>query len=292
MVDANSCSVEHRHSPGERRRIIVTVAPVAHVGTFLPSGCRNPLTPEEIAEEARRCEAAGASVVHLHTRDLQGNIVSEPHIFEETLDLVCSKTALVVNGSTGGASDLTRGQRCVSVNDPRVELASLNMGSSNFGDGVYVNTLEDIRYWAGRIYETDTVPELEVFASSMIRSARDLRETGALRDPLHFNICLGFPGATPATPGELLHMVNLVPEGAEWGFLHEGMTDLRMAAAALGLGARGLRVGFEDGGYLAPDQAARSNADLVDALVRLIRICGCDPASPEETRNLLSLPVR
>lgn len=280
---------KHRRSDGNRPRIVVTVAPVAHSGTFLPDDCRNPVSPEEIAAELVRCESAGASVAHLHTRDAAGEITSDMEVFTHTLDLVCDRTSLIINGSTGGVSELSRADRCISLTEPRVEMASLNMGSSNFGDGVYVNTVEDIRYWAGRIATARVIPELEVFTTSMIQTALDLRDEGVLDEPMHFNVCLGFPGATPATPGELSHFVGVLPSGAEWGFLHEGMTNLRMTAAALGLGARAVRVGYEDGGYVVPDVAARSNAELVDNLVGLIRATGCDPASPSEAREMLGL---
>jgi 3-keto-5-aminohexanoate cleavage enzyme len=274
----------HRESIEEPRRIVVAVAPVAHAGTFLPPDCRNPTTPGAIAEETRRCIDAGATIVHLHVRDGSGAIVSDLSWFSETLDRIYERHDVIVNASTGGQSELSREQRCVALADSRVELASLNMGSSNFGDGVYINTVDDIRYWARRIAAAQVVPELEVFNSGMIWSALALAEEGLLLAPLHFNICLGFPGATPAVAAEIAHFAAMLPENSYWGFLHEGMTDLRLAAAALGLGACTLRVGYEDGGYLAPGKAARCNAELVEQLVRLIRAAGCEPASLEEAR--------
>ncbi len=96
------------------RKIIVTVAPVCHVGKEIPAECKNPLTPEEIAEDTINCYKAGACEVHLHTRDLQGNP---------------QETDMIVQGSTGGLSTLTLAERCVSLDVPEVEVASLNMGS-------------------------------------------------------------------------------------------------------------------------------------------------------------------
>ena len=281
--------LQHRHSSGQVPRIVVTVAPVAHADTYLPDGCSNPSTPQEIAEEARRCADTGASVIHLHTREVNGAITSDMTVFRRTLDLVCGSTQLIINGSTGGASNLTREERCLSLTDERVELASLNMGSTNFGDSVYINTLADIRYWASRMREAGVVPELEVFAPGMVQTARELEVEGVLVAPLHFNICLGFPGSTPATVGELTHMAGLCGGRSFWGFLHEGMTDLRLISAALGLGASGLRVGYEDGGFVRADKPARSNAELVETLVTLIRAAGCEPATPDEAREELGL---
>lgn len=268
-------------------RIMVAVAPVAHAGAFLPAGCNNPVTPEAIAEETVRCIDAGASVVHLHVRNSEGAIVADTAVFRHTLDLILDERDVIVNGSTGGASSLSREERCSALTDSRVEIASLNMGSTNFDEGVYVNTVPDIRYWAGRIYEAGAVPELEVFAPGMVDTARRLVAEGTLRTPLHFNVCLGFPGATPATWRHLSQFVELLDPAEEWGFLHEGMTDLRLVAAALGHGARLLRVGFEDGGYLRSDRAAAGNAELVENLVALIRAAGCEPATVEEARALL-----
>jgi 3-keto-5-aminohexanoate cleavage enzyme len=284
FVHRKQNSMSHRVSSGEPRRIVVAVAPVAHAGTFLPPECRNPTSPKAIAEETRRCIDAGATVVHLHVRDGAGAIVSDLSWFSETLDLIYAGHDVIVNASTGGKSELDREERCVALADPRVEVASLNMGSSNFGDGVYINTVDDIRYWARRISEAGVVPELEVFNSGMIWGALALAEEGLLTVPLHFNVCLGFPGATPALAVELVHFAAMLPEDSSWGFLHEGMTDLMLVATALGLGAGTLRVGYEDGGYLGAGKVARSNAELVDQLVRLIYVAGCEPASLEQAR--------
>ncbi len=281
---------QHRASDGIKPRIIVAVAPVAHKGAFLPDGCLNPITPEQIADEAVRCRDAGATVIHLHVRDRSGAIVADPKIFTETLDLVADRTRLLVNGSTGGESTLSREERCVAVNDPRVGIASLNMGSTNFGDGVYVNTVADIRYWAKRIRDAGAVPELETFGLGMIQTARELLSEGVLSNPLHFNFCLGFPGAVPATARHLTRFLDFLAPEETWGFVHEGMTDLSLVAAALGLGASVLRVGFEDGGYIARDRVARTNAELVEALVKLIRAAGAEPASHEDAEAYFAAP--
>ena len=122
------------------RKIIVTVAPVCHVGKEIPAECKNPLTPEEIAEDTINCYKAGACEVHLHTRDLQGNPTFELDVFRQTIGLIRKETDMIVQGSTGGLSTLTLAERCVSLDVPEVEVASLNMGSVNFGETVYVNT--------------------------------------------------------------------------------------------------------------------------------------------------------
>lgn len=114
------------------RKIIVTVAPVCHVGKEIPDDVKNPLTPEEIAEDTINCYKAGACEVHLHTRDLQGNPTFELDVFRQTIGLIRKETDMIVQGSTGGLSTLTLAERCVSLDVPEVEVASLNMGSVNF----------------------------------------------------------------------------------------------------------------------------------------------------------------
>lgn len=271
---------------GDDRKVIIAVAPVAHVGHTLPAGTANPLTPREVADETVACARAGASIVHLHVRDAAGNQSAERTWFTRTLDFIRQRSDVVINGSTGGVAELTLEERCVSLDDPRVEIGSLNMGSVNFGESVYINTVPDIRFWSSRMKERGVVPELEVFNPSMITTALRLRDEGCLEDPLHFNFCLGFNGAIAADYRNLFFLVSLLPPGSEWGLIHEGMRDLSLVSAALGMGARVLRVGYEDGPWIRTDRPAGSNAELVENLVDLVRCAGKEPASPSEARRL------
>ena len=128
------------------RKIIITVAPVCHVGKEIPAGCKNPLTPEEITEDVINCYKAGACEVHLHTRDLKGNPTFELDVFSDTIRRIREQSDMIIQSSTGGLSSLSLEQRCVCLNVPEVEVASLNLGSVNFGETVYVNTMPELRY--------------------------------------------------------------------------------------------------------------------------------------------------
>ncbi len=150
------------HKP---RKIIVAVAPT---GKKIKPPSVNPLAPEDVARQVIACEKAGASMVHMHVRDQQGEQTEDITDFSATLDLIRKDSGIVIQGSTGGLTDLTLEQRCVALGDARVEVASLNMGSINFGEDVYVNRMPDIRYWARRMEETRVVPELEIFAAGML----------------------------------------------------------------------------------------------------------------------------
>jgi 3-keto-5-aminohexanoate cleavage enzyme len=273
------------------RKIIVTVAPVCHVGKPIPEGCKNPLTPEEITEDVLNCYRAGACQVHLHTRDLKGNPTFELDVFRQTIHAIREHSDMIIQGSTGGLSDLSLADRCVSLNVPEVEIASLNMGSVNFGETVYINTMPDLRYWAKRQQEANVVPEMELFDLSHVECCSRLADEGVIRRPLHYNFCVGPGGSSnlSATGRNLALLCALTEPGTSWGINHDSMKDFSILACAIGMGANAVRVGFEDSFYYAEGKLARTNAELVERLVTLIRAMGCEPATPAEAREMLEI---
>ncbi|UCH22936.1 MAG: 3-keto-5-aminohexanoate cleavage protein [Deltaproteobacteria bacterium] len=268
------------------RKIIVAVAPV---GREINPPSVNPLSPQDVANEVIACAQAGASMVHLHVRDSKGNQTEDISDFSKTLDLIRESSDIIIQGSTGGLSTLTLEQRCVAVNDSRVEVASLNMGSVNFGEDVYINRLPDIRYWARRMKEAGVVPELEVFEIGMIATVRNLVGEGTIKPPYYFNFCLGAHWALPADPRCLFYLTTMLNEDIVWGLVHDSMNDLSLLATAMGMGATMLRVGFEDSVYFAPGKFAKTNKELVERLVSLIYQVGFEVAEPDEARKLLGL---
>ena len=273
------------------RKIIVTVAPVCHVGKPIPEGCKNPLTPEEITDDVLNCYRAGACQVHLHTRDLKGNPTFELEVFSQTIHAIREHSDMIIQGSTGGLSDLSLADRCVSLNVPEVEIASLNMGSVNFGETVYINTMPDLRYWAKRQQEANVVPEMELFDLSHVECCTRLADEGVIRRPLHYNFCVGPGGSSnlSATGRNLALLCALTEPGTTWGINHDSMKDFSILACAIGMGANAVRVGFEDSFYYAEGKLARTNAELVERLVALIRAMGCEPATPAEAREMLEI---
>jgi len=268
------------------RKIIVAVAPV---GREVNPPSVNPLTPQDVANEVIACARAGASMVHLHVRDDKGNLTEDITEFSKTLDLIRESSDIIIQGSTGGLSTLTLEQRCVAVNDPRVEVASLNMGSVNFGEDVYINRLPDIRYWARRMEEAGVVPELEVFEIGMIATVSNLISEGTIKPPYYFNFCLGAHWALPADPKCLFYLTTMLNENIAWGLVHDNMNNLSLLATAIGLGAAVVRVGFEDSVYFAPGKFAETNKELVKRLASLIYQVGFEVAEPDEARELLGL---
>ena len=269
-----------------KRKIIVAVAPV---GNNIEAPSINPLTPQEVAREVVDCTRAGASFVHLHVRDDNGNQTEDLTQFSRTLDLIRQSSDIIIQGSTGGLSALSLEERCVALNDPRVEVASLNMGSVNFSEDVYINRLPDIRYWARRMAETNVIPELEIFEAGMLTAVAKLVEEQVLKPPFTYGFPLGFHYALPANANSLFFLTSSLPLKAPWGVVHEGMQDFSVLATALGMGAAAVRVGFEDSVYYASDEAAGTNAELVEKIVSVIRQIGYEVASPAEARKLLGL---
>ena len=272
--------------PIKNRKIIVAVAPV---GKDIKPPSINPLTPQDVSREVIECTRAGASFVHLHVRDDKGNQTEDLSQFSRTLDLIRESSDIIIQGSTGGLSELSLEERCVALNDPRVEVASLNMGSVNFSEDVYINRLPDIRYWARRMAETNVIPELEIFEAGMLTAVTKLLQEKVLKPPLAFGFCLGFDWALPANPTSLFFLKSSLPENAAWGVVHESMQDFSLLATAIGMGAAAIRVGFEDSVYYAPGRAAATNVELVEKIVSLIHQIGYDVATPGEARKLLGL---
>jgi 3-keto-5-aminohexanoate cleavage enzyme len=269
------------------RKIIVAVAPTGKK-TEPPSV--NPLTPADVARQVIACEKAGASMVHMHVRDKKGAQTEDLTDFSATLDLIRRSSDIVIQGSTGGLTDLSLEQRCVALDDPRVETASLNMGSINFDEDVYVNRVPDIRYWAGRMAKTRVAPELEIFAAGMLPTYMQLVEEGVLKPPYSIGFCLGARWALPAEPETLFFMKTLLPEkDVPWGVIHAGMQDLALLATAIGMGASVVRVGFEDSVFFAPGKAAQTNIQLVEKMVSLVHQIGYEVANCQEAREILGI---
>jgi len=272
------------------RKIVVIVAPV---GGDIPPPSINPLTPEDIANDVIACTEAGASVVHLHVRDIEGNLTDDLTVFSRTIDLIRNTSDIIVNGSTGGLSTLSLEERCVALKDSRIEVASLNMGSINFGEDAYINRMPDIRYWARRMAEARVMPELEIFDSGMLPAYRNLLEEKVLQPPYTLNFCLGGRWILAAVPESIFFLKSLLP-GSQipWGVVHVEMKDLALLATAIGMGASFVRVGFEDSPYFAPGKAATTNVILVEKIAALIRQMGHVTATPAEARELFGIPTK
>jgi 3-keto-5-aminohexanoate cleavage enzyme len=179
-------------------KLIITVAPTGSVPTK-EANPHLPVQPEEIAETARLCREAGASIVHVHARAAAGRPTLDPAVFSHIHSLVAAQTDLIVQISTGGRAGVEPEARAAAVRLLRPEMASLTTGSTNFPDQVYANSFATIEHLASAMLEAGTKPEMEIFEPGMIANALALADRALVLPPLHFDFVLGSRGSMPAT---------------------------------------------------------------------------------------------
>jgi len=270
-------------------KLLITVAP--SIPPYMRAGIPGlDLSPAGIAAEVVRACQAGANVVHLHVWDEQGQPSMDLAAFHETLRLIRQGCDIVIEGSTGGINTLSAAQRSVSLLAD-IEMASLNPGSVNYDRGVYVNSPEDIRYWAGEMHRRAIKPDIAIFETGMISNAMAMANEGLIEPPFLFGFVLGQKGAMPATPRNLMFLSESLPAQAHWGVIGHGGNDLWTSTMAMTMGGHA-RAGFEDNPYYRPGEPATSNAQLIERLVRIARELGREPATPAEARAILSLKSR
>jgi 3-keto-5-aminohexanoate cleavage enzyme len=275
--------------PAVNEKLLITVAP--SIPPYLRANLPGlDLSPEGVADEVVRASSAGANLVHLHVWDEHGQPTMDLTAFRRTLGLIRERCDIIIEGSTGGINTLSAAERSVSL-QAEIELASLNPGSVNYDQGVYVNSPEDIRYWAGEMRRRKIKPDIAIFETGMIANSLALAEQGLIDPPYLFGFVLGQKGAMPATPKNLLFLSESLPSGAPWGVIGHGGNDLWTSTMAMTMGGHA-RAGFEDNPYYRPGEPARSNAQLIERLVRIARELGREPATPAEARVLLGLAAK
>ncbi len=267
-------------------KLIITVAPTGS----LPKKSQTPhvpITPKEIIDTGIRCESAGASLIHVHARDLKDESPSTDYrLFQEIHEGLKAKTNLVIQISTGGRAGMSYEARCDRLR-LRPEMASLTTGSVNFPSSIYENSPDLIEALAKDMQEFGVKPEMEIFDLGMINNAVLLAEAGLAQNPLHFDFVMGLKGAMPATIENLVFMKNTIPSDATWTVAGVGPAQLKMGTHAILMGGH-VRVGLEDNIYYRRGELATNEA-LVERMVRLSEALGREVATPDEAREMLSL---
>lgn len=262
-------------------KVLLSVAPVAAVDTDVD--------PVRVARDVIACAKAGAGMVHLHVRDRQGRLTPDLTHFKETVELIRKETDIVIEASTGGVSDLTIEERCAPLLYDAVECASLNVGSVNLGKAVYRNPIEEVRWCVDAIIRNGKTPEVEVFEIGMIHTTCELAKEFAFRVPLLFSLVLGHEGAAPATPEALIAMRSFIPSGMLWGITHARRESNDIICAAVGLGAKTVRIGFEDSPFIDGGKKAETNLPIVEHFAMLLRAMGKEPMTPDEARKIFAI---
>ena len=186
------------------KKIMISVAPVAATDILI--------NPRAIARDVYECYKNGASMVHLHCRDLNGNLTPDLSLLEETVAYIREMCDIVVEISTGGVSNLTIEERVQPCYPSWVEANSLNVGSVNLGASVYQNPIKDVEYCVKTIMDNKKIPETEVFELGMINTVRELNDKFHFVKPILFALVFGHGGEMPATVPALRHMIQALEE--------------------------------------------------------------------------------
>jgi len=298
------------------RKVIITCAVTGaiHTPTMSP---HLPITADEIADAAIGAHEAGAAIVHLHARDPHdGRPDQRPEAFEPFLRRIKAASNVVINITTGGAPTMTVEERLRPCAHFKPEVASLNMGSMNFGlfpmlaryptfkhdwerpylegsdDRIFKNTFRDIANILNTCAANDTRFEIECYDIGHLYTLRHFADRGLVKPPFFIQSVFGILGGIGPHPEDVAHMKRtadrLFGDQYQWSVLGAGRNQLPIAAQSVSLGGN-VRVGLEDSLWLGAGRLAETNAQQVRAARQIIEGLGLEVATPDEARALLQL---
>jgi uncharacterized protein (DUF849 family) len=303
----------------EQRKVIITCAVTGaiHTPTMSP---HLPVTPEEIAQGAIGAAKAGAAIVHLHAREPKdGRPTQDPEMFKRFLPAIKAACDVVVNLTTGGAPTMTVEERLQPALKLKPEVASLNMGSMNFGlyemiprykdwkhdwelpylqgsdERIFKNTFKDIAYILQSCSGNDTRFEIECYDIGHLYTAAHFLDRGLVKPPLFIQSVFGIRGGIGPHPEDVLHMKRtadrLFGDQYQWSVLGAGRNQMYIATQSAVMGGN-VRVGLEDSLWIGKGQLAKSNADQVSKIRRILEELGLEIATPDDARRILKLKGR
>jgi len=276
-----------------------------------------PVTPEEIADAAIGAARAGAAIVHLHAREPKdGRPTQDPKMFLRFLPKIKAASDVVINLTTGGAPTMTIEDRLQPALQLKPEVASLNMGSMNFGlyemiprvkewkydwekpylagsdDRIFKNTFKDIAYILESCSNNDTRFEIECYDIGHLYTAAHFLDRGLVKPPLFIQSVFGIRGGIGPHPEDVLHMRRtadrLFGDQYQWSVLGGGRNQMYVATQSAVMGGN-VRVGLEDSLWIGKGQLAKTNTDQVAKIRRILEELGLEVATPDEARRILKL---
>jgi uncharacterized protein (DUF849 family) len=299
------------------RKVIITCAVTGSIHT--PSMSPHlPVTAQEIADAAIEAAEAGAAIVHLHARDPKnGKPDQSIQAFSPFLNVIKQRSNVVVNITTGGAATMTIEERVKPAETFKPEVASLNMGSMNFGlfpmlqrfkefkhdwekpylegsrDRIFKNTFADIEYILTTCAENGTRFEIECYDIGLLYTLAYFLERGIVKPPIFVQSVFGILGGIGPHPEDVMHMKRTAdrligPENYGWSVLGAGRHQMPIAAMSVAMGGN-VRVGLEDSLWIGAGKFAKSNAEQVTMARQIIEGLGLEIASADEAREILSL---
>jgi uncharacterized protein (DUF849 family) len=299
-----------------RAKAIITCAPTGAIHT--PSMSPHlPVTADEIATAAIEAAEAGAAILHLHARDPKdGRPSQDPELFRPFLSKIKAATNAVINITTGGSPHMTVQERMLPATTFKPELASLNMGSMNFGlypmldrfkefrhdwerehlensrNLIFKNTFSDIENILKIGNANGTRFEFECYDISHLNNLKHFLDRGLVKTPVFVQSVFGILGGIGADPEDLMHMhrtaVRLFGERFRWSILGTGRTQIPLATIGAAMGAN-VRVGLEDSLWIGPGRLAVSSAEQVRRIRTVLEALNIDIATADDAREILDL---
>ena len=299
-------------------KVIITCAVTGSIHTPTMSE-HLPITPNEIAEQAIGAAEAGASILHLHARDPDdGRPTPDPDVFMQFLPRIKQATDAVVNITTGGGHGMTLEERAAGALRAKPEMASLNMGSMNFGlypildrprewkyawepeylemtrDFIFRNTFKDIEWVLKHLgEECGTKFEHECYDMGHLYNLAHFVDRGLVKPPLFIQTIFGILGGIGADIENLVHMRRIAnklfgEENYQWSILAAGRHQMNFVTTGAIMGGN-VRVGLEDSLYIGKGKMATSNAEQVAKIRRIVEDLSLEVATPTEAREMLGL---
>lgn len=286
------------------KKVIITVATTGG----LHGKEANPALPEqpgEIVQAMHDCYNAGASIAHMHVRDKDGLTTADPAVYGEVLQGIIDRCpgmitqvgngigVRYIHGRDKPAEGFTQDQRMALLDlVPRPDMLTVNAGTFHF-QHKYTEFLFDNSKWWNTLFingckERGIHNELEVYDLSHIENMIKLRDQGVITGPMHFSLVMGIDGGIPASPQNLMTMVDALPDGCTWQVVCIGKYQVPLSMMVLAMGGN-IRVGFEDNVYYEHGVLAVSNAQMVERAVRIARELGREIATPEEARQMMQM---
>ena len=298
------------------RKVIITCAVTGAIHTPTMSQYL-PVTPQEIADGAIGAAKAGAAIVHLHARmPSDGRPTQDPEMFKQFLPKIKAAADVVINLTTGGAPTMSVEERLQPALKLKPEVASLNMGSMNFGlyemlgrykefkydwekpylagsdERIFKNTFKDIAYILQSCSGNDTRFEIECYDIGHLYTAAHFLDRGLVKPPLFIQSVFGIRGGIGPHPEDVLHMKRtadrLFGDDYQWSVLGAGRNQMYIATQSAVMGGN-VRVGLEDSLWIGKGQLAKSNAEQVSKIRRILEELGLQVATPEDARQILKL---
>lgn len=266
-----------------------------------------PITPEQIAGQALDAAKAGASIVHLHVRDpdtAKGSM--DGALYRELVDRIRARnTDIVLNLTTGeggrfvpsdddpqvaaaGSTLCAPEKRVAHVEQLRPDICTLDFNTMWSGQASVINTPRNLEIMAERIYRAGVKPEIEIFDSGDLHMVKDFVSRGIIKTPLMVQMVLGVRFGAVADPQTMAYLVSQLPDNTVWAAFGIGRMAFPMLAQAYLLGGH-VRIGMEDTAHIRKGEHCRSNAQLVEKAVAIIKHLGGSIATPDEARAILGL---